>query len=67
MKQVTISLIAVLLSCSSLYAQCNPYYIFEEGSSWELTSYNAKDKLTGRQVHELKSLEEMSDGWRAEK
>lgn len=53
------------LGWSSAWAQCNPFYNLKEGSEWELTSYDTKDKVTGRQVNTLKSIEETADGWNA--
>lgn len=31
-----------------LRAQCNQYYDIHEGSEWEMGTYNAKGKLTGK-------------------
>ena len=47
-------------------AQCNPYYSFKDGASWEITNYNAKDKVEGRQLNTVKSMEEIANGWTAE-
>ncbi|UII33054.1 DUF3108 domain-containing protein [Fulvivirga ulvae] len=63
MKRVFVILIVIILSFGKGFTQCNPFYNLKEGSKWELTSYNAKDKVTGRQVNELRSLEESSNGW----
>ncbi|MEQ9166431.1 MAG: hypothetical protein RLO12_09235, partial [Fulvivirga sp.] len=34
-------------------AQCNQYYQLSEGSEWEMESYNAKGKVTGRQTQKV--------------
>ncbi|QSE97459.1 TapB family protein [Fulvivirga lutea] len=47
------------------YSQCNPFYNFKEGSTWEITNYTDKDKVTSRQVNSVKSLTETSNGWEA--
>lgn len=63
MKRVFLVLFIVTLGLGTAWAQCNPFYNLKEGSKWELTSYNAKDKVTGRQINELRALDETSNGW----
>lgn len=63
MKRVFLLLVVTAFGFGKAWAQCNPFYNLQEGSKWELTSYNAKDKVTGRQINELKSLDEKSNGW----
>ena len=63
MRLLIILLLAVTAAFTDGYAQCNPFYNIKEGSIWELTSYNANDKVTGKQVNELKKLNETSNGW----
>jgi len=60
-------LAALLLVTMAYYAQsqCNPYYTIESGDSWEITSYNHKDKVEGRQTTEVVSFEENGNGWDA--
>lgn len=65
MNRKLILLLIVWFGWGYAWSQCNPFYNLKQGSEWELTSYNAKDKVTGRQVNQLKSLEETSDGWKA--
>lgn len=65
MKTVLSILLIVFMGWNYTYAQCNPFYNLKEGSKWELTSYNAKDKVIGRQVNELKALDETPGGWKA--
>ncbi len=65
MKKILL-FISILAYTSGVYAQCNPYYDFKEGASWEITNYNAKDKVSGRQMNTIKTMEELSNGWNAE-
>lgn len=65
MNRKLIVLLIVCFGWGHVWSQCNPFYNLKEGSQWELTSYNPKDKTTGRQVQELKSIEETPDGWKA--
>lgn len=49
----------LLLSFSGLDAQgCDTYYPFQEGATFELTSYNGKDKVTGKTRHNIKEMTE---------
>lgn len=65
MKKILL-FILVLAFTIEVNAQCNPYYNFKDGASWEITSYSAKDKVDGRQVNTIKSMEDLSNGWKAE-
>ena len=51
--------------CHLSYSQCNPYFKFEEGSTWEITNYNGKDKSQGRQTTKILSKDANGDGWNA--
>lgn len=44
-------------------AQCNEYYIFQEGSEWEYENFNAKGKLTGRNHQKVTSYSKTADGF----
>lgn len=49
-------LFVLLFSLSMLPANgqsCEPYYPMDEGDSWELSSYNPKDKLQGVSKHKI--------------
>lgn len=46
----------LIFSLSSHGQNCEPYYPMSEGASFEQTSYNAKDKVTGYQRHEVLSV-----------
>ena len=45
----------LLLSASNVFSQvdCHPYVPQEKGSIWEITNYNKKGKVTGRNTYEL--------------
>ena len=61
-------LLAACLFAAPLYSysQCNTYYTLEEGNKWTITNYNGKDKVTGKLSYEVKELQRMDDGWKAE-
>lgn len=60
-------ILSILLSANVFsFGQCNPYFDFETGSTWETTNYSASEKMISRQVNEIKSIEENSNGWIAE-
>lgn len=64
MKTTILSLLALCFSLAAS-AQCNPYYDLKEGMSWEMTSYDDKDRKEGRQVTTIKKFEEQGNGWKA--
>ncbi|HMP98737.1 MAG TPA: hypothetical protein PKC24_03080 [Cyclobacteriaceae bacterium] len=47
MKKLILSFSALVLSIL-MYAQCNPYFPLQEGTSWAYESFDAKGKLTGK-------------------
>ena len=53
-KLLTVLLSGVLLLSQMAVAQdCEPWYPMEEGTSFEMTSYNAKDKLQSTTRHKI--------------
>ncbi len=48
-----------------VFAQCNEFYQLKEGSEWEMESYNAKGKLTGKNHQKVTSYETLSNGFKA--
>jgi len=64
MRTLLFTVLALFL-CLNASAQCNPYYDIKKGMEWEMTSYNAKDKLEGRNVTTVKKFETTSNGWDA--
>ena len=55
-----ILLICTLLSLNIAAQNCTPFLPTSVGSTWEITSYNTKDKIEGKTAYEL--LETTSDG-----
>ncbi len=49
----------------SLAQDCDAYYPFEEGTKVELTTYNKKDKMTGKMVYLIQSVENTAEGKKA--
>lgn len=47
------------------HAQCNQFYQFEEGGEWEMETYNAKGKLTGKIRQKVLSLNSKANGFDA--
>lgn len=46
-------------------AQCNSFYNFSEGATWEMNIHDKKGKLDGRALSEVKELDKTSGGWDA--
>lgn len=58
MKKIFLFLGIVLSTLSNLIAQnyADSFYPFKEGSTWELSSYNAKGNPTGQNVYTIKKV-----------
>ena len=56
----------LLLTCLTLYgySQCD-YYAIENGSEWEMETYNAKGKLGTRNIQKVTSYNSMAGGFKA--
>jgi hypothetical protein len=63
MKNLLALSFVLFVFANQLQAQCNPYFQLKQGASWEMTSYNAKDKQEGRTKHEVIAFNETSDGF----
>ena len=63
MKKLLILSVALFAMNSQMLAQCNPYFLMKQGASWEMTSYNAKDKPQGKTKHEVIAFSETSNGF----
>ncbi len=57
---------ALFLVSSTGYSQCNQYYKLKKGTSWAITSYNAKGKLEGKMTQNVVEYKETSSGFEAE-
>jgi len=53
MKALFILFFSSILFIGSAQTDCKPYIPSEEGSTWELTHYSKKDKVTGSTKYEL--------------
>ncbi|MBX2914322.1 MAG: hypothetical protein KF856_03510 [Cyclobacteriaceae bacterium] len=64
MKKVVIF---ILVTFNSLWAtaQCNDYYVLNEGTEWTYETYNNKNKLTGKTQQSVKSFEKTPTGFTA--
>ncbi len=66
MKRLLISLLSLSLFAASAFAQCNnAFYSLEEGSEFEMTTYNKKDKLQSRVVNAISEVDENGDAYEA--
>lgn len=66
MKQVFKILTLLLLGTSLMaHAQCNQFYQFEQNGEWEMETYNAKGKLTGKILQKVLSLDNKGNGFDA--
>ena len=64
MRSFCILLIFVSVTISS-FAQCNEYYQLSEGSEWEMESYDAKGKLTGKNTQKVTHFDGHADSFTA--
>lgn len=65
MKIFLTLIIFVCASASIAEAQCNSYYVLQDGSEWEYESYNAKGKLTGKNQQKVASFRKNGNGYEA--
>ena len=56
-------LLVCLAGVNNSLAQCNEFYQFKEGSSWEMESFDAKGKLTGTNKQSVSSFNEQGDSF----
>ena len=57
MKKFYITLLISFLAYEA-QSQCNTYFNFKEGSEYEMTHYSAKDKVTGKSLSQILSIED---------
>lgn len=66
MKKTTLTLIILLIgTLTNVIAQCNEFYQIDNGSSWELETYNAKGKLTGINKQNVTAYNKNGSGFTA--
>lgn len=63
MKKLVLILTALVVATAT-YSQCNLYFPLKQGSSFELTTYNAKEKVTGTVTYTVKEVR--NDGTEAD-
>lgn len=65
MKRSTTLLVIALMAYLPLvlHAQCNQYYDIHEGSEWEMETYNAKGKLTGKNQQRVTAFAKNGTGF----
>jgi hypothetical protein len=57
MKKTLIVLILTLMALDS-HSQCDSYFNFKEGAEYEMEHYSAKEKLTGKSLSQVISIED---------
>lgn len=58
-------LIAILFCSSYAYAQCNDYYVMEQGTEWTYENINGKGKSVGKNQQKVTAFEKTSTGFNA--
>jgi hypothetical protein len=61
-----ITLICFIVSMASVTtstAQCNEYYLLQQGSEWEFQTFNAKGKLSGKNLQKVTAFSKTGDGY----
>ncbi len=62
MRKFNIILLLLFLN-SSVFAQCNQYFVLKKGTTWKFSSYNAKGKLQGTNEQKVISYKETDTGF----
>ena len=62
-KIITLTLVVFAALSNGAFAQCNEFYQINEGSNWELETYNAKGKLSGRNQQHVTQYTKTGDGF----
>lgn len=66
MKRLLLPILSLLLIAGSASAQCsNSFYRLQEGSEFEMTTYNKKDKPQGRIVNLISQVQEKAGAYEA--
>lgn len=64
MKKISILLFA-LFCTTSAFAQCNSFYVIDEGTAWTYENYNPKGKTTGKNEQKVTAFDKTSTGFKA--
>lgn len=68
MKNITTLITVILLITVSAFTienTCESFFPQKVGSSWEMTSYDAKDKTTSKSISTLTTISDLADGLEA--
>ena len=63
MKKLFYYSIFVFASITTAKAQCNEYYVLQEGSEWEYETFNPKGKLSAKNQQKVIAFSTNSDGY----
>jgi hypothetical protein len=64
MKKALSIVFSLFLTIAS-FAQCNDYYVLENGSEWHYDTFNNKGKLSGKNQQKVTALEKTENGFKA--
>ncbi|PHR46366.1 MAG: hypothetical protein COA32_10955 [Fluviicola sp.] len=62
MKTLLILVTLICISFGGISQDCNSLTMIQEGSKWELTNYNKKDKVQGSTVYHVTKVASQGDG-----
>lgn len=65
MKKILMTIVALAAMMPSLFAQCNQFYPLENGSYWEMETYNAKGKLSSKNQQKVITYNGTNSGFAA--
>lgn len=63
MKKSVFSVLFILASIVAANAQCNEYYVMQDGSSWEYQTFNPKGKVTGKNQQTVTAFSKNANGY----
>jgi hypothetical protein len=63
MSRLLNSILFVFASVAIVNAQCNEFYVLQEGSEWEYQTFNPKGKMTGKSVQKVADFSKNSNGF----
>jgi hypothetical protein len=65
MNRLLTTILFLVVSTIISHAQCNEYYVLGNGSEWEFDMYNAKGKLTGKNMQKVTNFSQSGSGYAA--
>ncbi len=63
MKKLVFSVLFAFASVVAVNAQCNEYYVMQDGSSWEYQTFNPKGKVTGKNQQKVTAFSKNANGY----